>query len=301
MKENSFELDVRVHGHEVKEYLHEGKTYIEGREGSEFTLWVVNHTPKTVLAVVSVDGLSVMDGKDASFNSGGYVLKPYEKFEIPGWRLDLKNVAKFIFTVAGKSYAATSDKPKNVGVIGCAFFAQKELPLDEKYKKGITKIIEEHHHHYPSWPWVQPYPSQPIWLSSDSSEPRGITFDINTTTVGTQEYKGLTSETKCSTTKCSSTTKGCEPTSLVDNSELVENFIAQQVGTGFGQQASHEVNTVTFLREDNPMHVIEILYDSRESLVKRGVDLKPKAAVSVPQAFPGSFCTPPTGWAAKSK
>jgi len=300
MQNSAFELDVRVHGHSVKEFLHEGKTYIEGRKGSEFTIRVVNRSPKSVLAVVSVDGLSVMDGKDASYESGGYVLSPFETLIIPGWRLDTKNVAKFLFTVAGGSYAAQVDKPKNVGVIGCAFFAEKELPKNESLATFMKTIIQEQHHHhhhhdhYP-WPYLPHIPSipynpyvptiGPYWSSlgtSNKFSDGGVTFSCN---AGQQlnATKGLTAE------------YGSNPCGVGD-ATMDSNPVQQEVGTGFGQQAQHSVNTVTFVREDHPLQVLEVLYDSREALLKRGIDLRPKAAVSVPQAFPSAFCTPPPGW-----
>lgn len=119
-------MEVLVHGQAVKEYPHhDGKTYIEGRQGSEFTLRVRNNTWEKILAVVSVDGLSVMNGKTASFDSGGYVISPYGYVDIKGWRLDNREVAKFFFSHLEASYAAQMDKPQNVGVIGCAIFKKK--------------------------------------------------------------------------------------------------------------------------------------------------------------------------------
>ena len=119
-------MEVLVNGQPVKEYPHlDGKTYIEGRRGSEFTLRIKNNIAERVLAVISVDGLSVMDGKTASFASGGYVLSPRNYIDIPGWRLDNREVARFFFSHLEASYAAQMDKPQNIGVIGCAIFREK--------------------------------------------------------------------------------------------------------------------------------------------------------------------------------
>lgn len=126
-KRPDYEMAVLVHGQPVTEYHHtDGKIYIEGRRGSEFTLRIRNNTFGRVLAVVSVDGLSVMDGKTASFASGGYIVKPLSYVDIPGWRLDNQDVAKFFFSHLEASYAAQMDKPQNVGVIGCAIFKEKD-------------------------------------------------------------------------------------------------------------------------------------------------------------------------------
>ena len=125
-------MEVLVNGQPVKEYPHlDGKTYIEGRRGSEFTLRIKNNIAERVLAVISVDGLSVMDGKTASLSSGGYVLGPLGYIVIPGWRLDNHEVARFFFSHLEASYAAQMDKPQNIGVIGCAIFREKVRVPDQ--------------------------------------------------------------------------------------------------------------------------------------------------------------------------
>lgn len=250
MKTSTFELSVYVHGKSVREFLHEGKTFIEGRKGSEFTLRITNLTPRRALAVISVDGLSVMDGKDASFDSGGYVLNGFETLDIPGWRLDLGNVAKFVFTAPGGSYAAKMDKPKNVGVVGCAFFYERTPDY------SILRCFSASH------------------LTCDSGS-------------GGSDLKGLD-------VSYSTCLNASEPSGAVACSASV-----QQLGTGFGEQASHNVQTVAFNKESAPAEVMEIVYDSREGLTARGVDLRPERKVYVPQAFPGAFCKPPAGWSAK--
>lgn len=134
-------MEVLVNGQPVKEYPHrDGKRYIEGRRGSEFTLRIRNNTWEKVLAVVSVDGLSVMDGKTAGFFSGGYVIGSRGYVDIPGWRLDNREVAKFFFAELEASYAAQMDKPQNIGVIGCAIFKEKiQVPAFYYIQEIISK------------------------------------------------------------------------------------------------------------------------------------------------------------------
>jgi len=138
------ELEVCVHGKPCHEYPHEGRFFIEGRKGSEFTLRVRNRTWKRLLVVLSVDGLSIMDGKPASIDGSGYILYPQAEINIPGWSLDDKAVAKFIFAKEGQSYNAQSGQDKrNIGVIGCALFKEKEEPEDSdiryRYLRGHSK------------------------------------------------------------------------------------------------------------------------------------------------------------------
>lgn len=128
METTGVTFEVLVHGRPVKEYPHEGRRYVEGRKGSEFTLRIHNNTGVRVLAVVSVDGLSVMSGKVGSYDSGGYVLEPYRSLDIPGWRLNNNEVARFFFAEKGQAYASQMDMPTNIGVIGCAVFNQAYAP-----------------------------------------------------------------------------------------------------------------------------------------------------------------------------
>lgn len=125
----SVSFSVVVHGKDVREILHNGSTFIEGRLGSQFSLRISNNSPERVLAVITVDGLSIMNGKEGSFNSGGYVIRPWSTTDIPGWRLDSDRVAKFFFSTIDQSYAAQMDKPTNVGVIGCAIFNEPSRPV----------------------------------------------------------------------------------------------------------------------------------------------------------------------------
>ena len=130
MYRNQIELEVRVHGNPAREYVdREGVTWIEGREGSAYILRLINQTYGRVLVVASVDGLSVMDGKVASLNSNqGYIIGARSSLNIPGWRLDNDNVAKFRFGGPGSSYAAASGKSMDIGVIGCAVFLEAYVP-----------------------------------------------------------------------------------------------------------------------------------------------------------------------------
>jgi len=139
MERNGITFQILVYGKHVKEHPHEGRTYVEGRKGSQYTLRVRNNTASRVLAIVTVDGLSVMNGKQGSYESGGYVLEPHRSIDIPGWRLDNDQVARFFFSEKDQAYAALMDQPSNMGVIGCAVFREK--PRYRVYEREMFPII----------------------------------------------------------------------------------------------------------------------------------------------------------------
>jgi len=128
MQEGSFEFGLNVHGRPVQEYHHEGQTWLEGRDGSVYELFFHNYTSARVEVVISVDGLSVMDGQEASTDKCGYLANPYQRIAIRGWRLNNQEVAKFQFGRLNESYASQMGKPRNIGVIGAAVFTEYQCP-----------------------------------------------------------------------------------------------------------------------------------------------------------------------------
>lgn len=125
MNDNNFQFEVLIHGRPAYEYFWRGETLIEGRRGSEFTLRVRNNSRRRAVAVLSVDGLSVMTGQRASQNDSGYVVEPHDYVDIPGWRLNNQQVAHFFFASLPQAYAAQMGTPENIGVIGAIFFFEK--------------------------------------------------------------------------------------------------------------------------------------------------------------------------------
>lgn len=113
-----------------------GDTWVEGQDQKEYSLRITNNCPTRVLAVVSVDGLNVLNGKKAGFNDTGYVVD--REVVIPGWRKSADNTAAFYFTYPEDSYADRVGKGQNVGVIGVAFFAEKTRPpeIENNYRSA---------------------------------------------------------------------------------------------------------------------------------------------------------------------
>lgn len=103
---------------------HRGEDWIEGRPGHRYALRLTNVTGARLLAVMSVDGVNVVTGQTAATSQTGYVLEPWQTLQIDGWRKSLSQVAQFVFTDVGDSYAARTGRAQNVGVIGVAVFEE---------------------------------------------------------------------------------------------------------------------------------------------------------------------------------
>jgi hypothetical protein len=101
------------------------RNYVVGRDGERYSIEIQNHTGRQIEAVASVDGLDVIDGESATPSKRGYLIAPWGRVEIDGFRRSFSEVAAFRFGSVRNSYAARKGEARNVGVIGVAFFAEE--------------------------------------------------------------------------------------------------------------------------------------------------------------------------------
>lgn len=264
-----YSLDVMVHGKRITKYRHDGLTFVEGRNNTEYSVRFTNHTINKVLAVISVDGLSVMDGEMASTKSSGYVVESFETLTIPGWRLDDEEVAKFKFGSKSSSYAKKQRKSENVGVIGCLVFKEKQPNYTITY----------------STPW---------WGYGGNDIPYTSGYTSGPYTARTSDTPDCVRIT---------TTDGSVPVARSCNFvSQVDNYNTQNLGTEFGGALTHAVVEVEFEGEHTPSDCIEIHYDDKDGLIRRGVVLDKKVKAQVARAFTDYSekrtigCKPPAGW-----
>lgn len=118
----------RSSGEPIHRHFHRGKSYVPGNPGERYAVRMVNRTAGRVLVVLSVDGVNAVSGETAAPEQSGYVLAPYASAEIDGWRKSMREVAQFYFTSLPDSYAARTERPGNVGVIGVAVFRERPRP-----------------------------------------------------------------------------------------------------------------------------------------------------------------------------
>lgn len=118
----------RATGERIPVYAHRGRIYVPGKPGEKYSLLLTNKTGERVLAVASVDGINAITGENANPAQSGYVLDPWGSVDISGWRKSMSEIAAFVFTSLPDSYAARTDRPGNVGVIGVAVFREYQPP-----------------------------------------------------------------------------------------------------------------------------------------------------------------------------
>jgi hypothetical protein len=114
------------HGRFLSGFTAGGKEFVIGEAGQRYTIIVKNLTDARFEAVVSVDGLDVMDGKPAAVSKRGYIVEPHEEVEVDGFRQSVDQVAAFRFGSVRGSYANQKHgDTRNVGVIGVALFHER--------------------------------------------------------------------------------------------------------------------------------------------------------------------------------
>jgi len=286
MNSNNVEVAILVNGKPVKFYGVNGKTFIAANFGAEYEIRIKNNNYYRVMAVASVDGLSVLDGKPADKDGVGYVLNSYSSVSIKGFRSDNNTVGAFKFTKKKKGYAKeVTGSSENSGIIAVAVFGEKLYT--------------------PAWT----YNPSTVFLNTCNELPRGgISYTNTNLDNGLNSVIATTTKANCSATYTScnniTLTSNCAGGAGTQNAlrsfspqkvaEEVPNFAA---ATTWGKKIDDRVTTTTFEKGSAyPMAEFSIYYDIRENLEKIGIVFEHEKQIAYPKAFPNGFATPPVGW-----
>jgi hypothetical protein len=271
MYQSSIDLSILVKNKPIKEYYHEGNTFIEGRNGSEYIIRVHNHGSRSTEAIISVDGINIINGKDASDSSPGYLIRAYQTLDIPCWKVNGSEGAKFCFGTKEHSYSAEIGKgTDNTGVIGVrAFYEKLYYPV---YTTTVTSSFNN-----------SSLGGSSLRAASASSEstPRGIGLSVNNASPIGSNVNNVQ--------MCSSSISDLGQNSL-DSEEV-------GLGTSFGESVKWSTYEVPFTRDSNAAPITLILYyDTRKNLERRGIKLD--YSPELPKAFPGNNdgCPVPNNW-----
>ena len=282
MNNSFYNIEIIVAGKPITKYLHEGKTFVEGRRGSNFSIQFTNNFVTSVLAVPSVDGLSTLDGQPASEHSQGYIVAPHTTIEIPGWTLDPQNVAKFFFQHKQHSYAAktTNTGTTNTGVIGLMVFGQGLQVPWQDYYTNIPPLGGN---------IFSPYSANTL-ASTTATVVLGVPPNVVNSTVMRMAQSTSVQNSQASWQAVPNvTTTGMQPANTTN--------AMYELGTGFGSKQTFDTKLTTFdkgLLQDTLL----VYYDSLRNLEKRGIQVvkREQPSHSLPNAFPGVGCKPPANW-----
>jgi len=254
-------------GERLTPYRHDGKLYVAGTPGDRYAVELRSKRVERVLTVLSVDGINVLTGQTAATLQSGYVIDARQSYGINGWRKSMDDVAQFVFTALPDSYAARTGRPGNVGVIGVAVYREKAVAL-------------------------------PATTTAPRAEPRrneGVARDASGPAV--RQSAPAPAEKMDSAGERLQGNKASAAGAITDQrvdpiaSSLAERekdqAKAKKLGTGHGEREYSPTRYTEFERNsDTPDEIITIYYDSRASLVARGII--PSARLPEPTPFPAN-------------
>jgi hypothetical protein len=273
-----YELQVLIDGQPAPRFNHGDEHYVLGRHGARYTLRVLNRSDRRIEAVVTVDGLDVVDGKRGDLGKRGYLVPAWGSIDIDGWRLSEHQAAAFRFSTVADSYAARSGAARNVGVIGAAIFPERYIA--------------------PPRPIARPRP-----VPYDLRAGRGSGMDRNAAAMDESAadapmMNSVPADGAVQRRQSERSTSAAAPAKRRPG-----------LGTEFGEAMHSQVHEVEFVRDrpHAPAQLLGVRYDDRAGLVAMGVELEPRcdsgcrerALRRSASPFPVSYrpyATPPHGF-----
>lgn len=270
MQGSKASVSITVNGRTpATEYKSGNNTFIEGRAGSEFEIEIKNHSPNRVMAIVSVDGLSVINGNAASPESPGYVIAGFGSIKIPGWKLNGQSAAKFTFSGKRDSYSQlSSGASHNCGVIGVMVWSEKPVAVPQF---SISDTL-------PS-PWGGVIPKGPIYRNGISNSIDDASFN---SMQGSYTANVATAELRANGNL---------------NQAVAQAATLNNLGTSFGKPTDFQTVSTSF-EKDSVIETLVMYYDDARGLKARGIEVTRERTRSLetPDPFPGMSCTPPKNW-----
>ncbi len=104
-----------------------GRFYVEAHEGRRYAIVLANRSSERLGVVLTVDGLNVISGTRGQGRGRMYVLDPWQRTTVRGWRTSLREVRQFTFVDERASYAARSGKAnRKMGWIELAVYRERD-------------------------------------------------------------------------------------------------------------------------------------------------------------------------------
>ncbi len=263
-------------GNTLRTFHKGGHTYVLGSYGQRYNIKIHNQTGQRVEAVISVDGRDVVSGRIGDFvNERGYLIDAYATLDVQGFRRSQDEIAAFRFTSPADSYSARMGTPQNVGVIGVAFFPERQRPP----------------HPRPVLVRPEPRDYEGARNAPRSGDGRGA---------GLGSAGGMRAERSAQPAPASAAPEASS--SADDKSDNAfagadESPRKRNLGTQYGETQESHVEEVEFHRADatHPAQLIALHYDDERGLLARGIRVHepPVMSCDEPSPFPRNRFAPP--------
>ena len=261
----------RSTGETLPVHFYKGEYWVAGTPGAKYSVAVANGSGGRVMAVMSVDGVNVLNGQTAGIDQSGYVFNGYQRYEVTGWRKSNLEVAAFEFVASPSSYAERTGRPANVGVIGVAVFKER------------------------------------VYQPPVSVAPPPYRYGANRGNGSAESRRSAATESAADSALASPAPSQSAPASAGAIGEMAKRAespaMREKLGTGHGEREWSQVSHTSFDRaQSSPNETIRIRYDSRENLISMGVIQPPyqnRPWNRTPNALPeslGFVPDPPRFW-----
>ena len=314
LRTSPLETRIRVSNKPIKIYRDDsGNKWVAAKNNTDYEIEIKNNSDDNVMAVISVDGVNVITGKEAVVKcKNGYVVNQHSSLIIPGWRISEDAVKAFKFLNNSQdSYAVKlGAKQENIGVIGFAFFKAKELDLTN----GTV-----YHYYYDycygyRWPYYYPVtpipyvpnpsPWWPVTIYSGSTGASSSSFTVDNTNsdhynvVLTSSSGANTANTayNCDVTDTANVSdslnieaNSISNTSGVDDSTLTTNS-SFDMATGKGEEIENHVEIDEEIPDSILISQDAIYYDSYENLKRKGIIRDKTNSLPKPFKNTNGFC-----------
>jgi len=236
----------RSRGDVLSTWRHRGMSYVAGRPGDRYAVRLTNRSGGRVLVVLSIDGVNAVSGETAAVGQTGYVLSAYQSAEISGWRKSHTEAAAFYFTALPDSYAARTQRPDNVGVIGTAVFR-------ERVPEPVGRPLEQ-----------APPLAMRDRAANGPAEP---------------ERRAAGEADAAKSAAAPSPSSRMERESLTMRADRLGTGHGEREYSPTSQTAFERAST-------QPAEIVQVRYDSHANLVAGGVITRPRPTPRQPEAFP---------------
>lgn len=310
VKETTVQVKIISEGKELPILKHNDEAFLPAAVGKDYEVELWNNSPQRRLAVLSVDGVNVVNGDKAGYSGPGYVLEPWARFRVKGFLRTHDEAAAFKFSAIEKSYAAqTGHGTTNVGIIGCAVFDEQRPWWTVTYRPGAVGSGSTTTTYTTTG--VQRRPpdlGDGTYVDTNISDTREF-FTLNSVRSDSAEPQKSRKGPKGRTDGLKSSTRyrmrgGASGQSV--NSESTMDFMeigctepaAPDMGTEYGQKVTMRTQDTSFTRaSETPIQVVLLRYASKEVLKSWGVPVD-QGPPNRPDAFPAEqpMVAEPPGW-----
>lgn len=297
---------IRDSGETLPTFAHRDRFYVQGAAGERYIIRIANPTPNRIEAVVSVDGLDVVDGEAGDLRKRGYVVPPYGETRIEGFRTSAADVATFRFSAVDDSYAGRKGKARNVGVIAVALFEENAPEPDQ------ALIIGGAGYGYRGDGYVAPYDDDGDMereeAAPSSARDRGPAPSRPSAPPPPRAARKSAAEPSAEATASAPSGGAGASRMMTDDLRAPDPMPVQQrrsrpgLGTEFGEQRSSAASFTQFVRAPGrPVAIAELRYNDTAGLIALGIPVAPVPdegelmTRETADPFPGDtrFATPP--------